>query len=124
MDVREHVRQLGKQAREASRALARASTADKNRALAAMAEQIRAHSEKILEANRKDVAQAKAAHDAAFVDRLTLTHKLVEQMAQGVEAVARLEDPVRKISDRVTRPTGIEVARMRVPLGVIAIVYE
>jgi glutamate-5-semialdehyde dehydrogenase len=125
MDVRAHVQQLGRQARAASRVLARADTAAKNRALEAMARAIRKDSARILEANRLDVGQAKAqGRDGAFVDRLTLTPKLVEQMAQGVEQVAALEDPVGRISDRVRRPTGIEVARMRVPLGVIGIVYE
>src|SRR5688572_23324721 len=124
VDIREHVRQLGRQAREASRALARASSEHKNRALRDMASQIRSHAPAILHANRADVTRARESHDAAFVDRLTLTEKLVEQMAQGVEEVAQLEDPVGRISDRVKRPTGIEVARMRVPLGVIAIIYE
>jgi glutamate-5-semialdehyde dehydrogenase len=124
MDVAEHVRQLGRQAREASRALARATTQQKDRALAAMAAGLRALEDRILEANRADVARAKGNHDTAFVDRLTLTPKLVEQMAQGIEEVAKLDDPVGRISERVRRPTGIEVARMRVPLGVIAIIYE
>src|SRR5688572_2201865 len=124
VDIREHVRQLGRQAREASRALARASSEHKNRALCDMASQIRSQAPAILQANRADVTRARESHDAAFVDRLTLTEKLVEQMAQGVEEVAELEDPVGRISDRVKRPTGIEVARMRVPLGVIAIIYE
>jgi glutamate-5-semialdehyde dehydrogenase len=124
MDVREHVRQLGRQAREASRALARARTDDKDRALGAMAAQIRSRNTSILEANRADLAQAREKHDAAFVDRLSLTPKLIEQMAEGVEQVAKLQDPVGRISERVQRPTGIEVARMRVPLGVIAIIYE
>ena len=123
MDPREHVRQLGRQAREASRALARASTEQKNRALRAIAGEIRSRRDAILDANRADVADAKG-NDAAFVDRLTLTPKLVEQMAEGVEEVAKLADPVGAISERVKRPTGIEVARMRVPLGVIAIIYE
>jgi glutamate-5-semialdehyde dehydrogenase len=123
MDPREHVRILGRQAREASRALARASTEQKNRALHAVAGEIRSRKDAILEANRADVSGAKGS-DAAFVDRLTLTPKLVEQMAAGVEEVAKLADPVGAISERVKRPTGIEVARMRVPLGVIAIIYE
>jgi glutamate-5-semialdehyde dehydrogenase len=124
MDLREQVRQLGRQAREASRALARATTEVKDLALAAMATELRSRQERILEANRTDVSRASAQHDAAFVDRLTLTPKLVEQMAEGVEEVAKLEDPVGAISERVKRPTGIEVARMRVPIGVIAIIYE
>jgi glutamate-5-semialdehyde dehydrogenase len=124
MDPREHVRSLGRQARAASRALARASTEQKNRALHAMAREIRSRSDAILEANRADLSSGTKEHDAAFVDRLTLTPKLVEQMAEGVEEVAKLADPVGTISERVRRPTGIEVARMRVPLGVIAIIYE
>ena len=124
MDLREEMRQLGRQAREASRELARATTQVKNLALAAMATELRARAERILEANRADVSRASAKHDAAFVDRLTLTPGLVEQMAEGVEQVASLEDPVGAISERVKRPTGIEVARMRVPIGVIAIIYE
>jgi glutamate-5-semialdehyde dehydrogenase len=124
MDPREHVRSLGRQARAASRALARASTEDKNRALQAMAREIRSRRDAILEANRADLSSASKELDGAFVDRLTLTPTLVEQMAEGVEEVAKLADPVGAISERVKRPTGIEVARMRVPLGVIAIIYE
>src|SRR5207247_4502142 len=72
-----------------------------------------------------DVAQAKAdGNDAAFVDRLTLTPQLVEQMALGVEQVAALPDPVGEITGNTTQPSGIEVARMRVPLGVVGIIYE
>ena len=119
------VRVLGKRARAASRDLARADTASKNRALVAMAAEIRARSKAILEANAADVAKAKSSgSDAAFVDRLTLNTGLVEQMAEGVEEVARLPDPVGEISERVRRPTGIEVAKMRVPIGVIGIIYE
>ena len=124
MDPREHVRSLGRQAREASRALARASTEQKNRALQAMAREIRSRGDAILEANRADLSSASTELDTAFVDRLTLTPTLVEQMAEGVEEVAKLADPVGALSERVKRPTGIEVARMRVPLGVIAIIYE
>ena len=119
------VRALGKSARLAARALARADTAAKNRALEAMAGQIRSGSKQILAANGIDLAQArKQGCDAAFIDRLTLTPALVEQMAQGVEQVAGLPDPVGAISERVRRPSGIEVAKMRVPIGVIAIIYE
>src|SRR5262245_9316907 len=119
------VKKLGAAAREASRELARADTAAKNRALAAAAAEIRRQSAAILKANAADVAGAKKKKfDAAFVDRLTMSAKSVEQMAVGVEQVAALEDPVGRISERATRPTGIEVARMRVPLGVIGIIYE
>src|SRR3954468_13036851 len=124
MDPREHVRSLGRQAREASRALARGSTEQKNRALHAMAREIRSRRDAILEDKRADLSCASQDHEAAFVDRLTLTPDLVEQMAEGVEEVAKLADPVGAISERVKRPSGIEVARMRVPLGVVAIIYE
>src|SRR5947199_9022867 len=125
LDVRQAIRELGRAARAAARALARADTEEKNRALAAMAKDIRSGAKKILAANSADVAQAgKDGADAAFIDRLTLTPKLIEQMAEGVEQVAQLADPVGQISERVKRPTGIEVARMRVPIGVIGIIYE
>ncbi len=107
LDVAKYVQDLGIAARAAARELARAEGATKNRALEA----------------EEDLRNAKG-RDAAFLDRLRLTPKLVEQMAAGVEAVVALEDPVGKISDRVRRPTGIEVARMRVPLGVVGIIYE
>jgi len=119
------MRKIGAAARVASHSLARASTEEKNRALHAAAAAIRRRSAEILRANATDVAGArKKKHDAAFVDRLTLSAKSVEQMAEGVEQVASLEDPVGRISERAKRPTGIEVARMRVPLGVIGIIYE
>jgi glutamate-5-semialdehyde dehydrogenase len=117
------VRALGKRARSASRSLARADTASKNRALLAMAAEMRRQSAAILHANAIDLGTA-GGNDAAFIDRLTLNAKLVEQMAQGVEQVARLPDPVGGLSERVRRPTGIEVAKMRVPIGVIGIIYE
>jgi glutamate-5-semialdehyde dehydrogenase len=123
--LQQYVRSLGVAARAAARELARASTETKNAALHATAAGIRARASAILEANGRDVAAAqKGEHDAAFIDRLTLTPTLVEQMAAGVEQVAALPDPVGAISDRVKRPSGIEVARMRVPLGVVAIIYE
>ena len=119
------MRELGGSARQAARRMARAETAAKNRALAAAAAEIRRQGPAILAANAADVAGArKAGKDAAFLDRLTLTQKSLEQMAAGVEQVAALADPVGRISERVTRPTGIEVGRMRVPLGVIGIIYE
>jgi glutamate-5-semialdehyde dehydrogenase len=125
LDVKKAIRDLGLAARAASRLIARAETAAKNNALTATAAAIRSDAKKILEANKVDVAEAKKANrDAAFIDRLTLDTELVEQMAEGVEQVAGLADPVGQISERVKRPTGIEVARMRVPIGVIAIIYE
>jgi len=124
-DVVSYMLALGKAARVAARELARAGTDAKNLALRAVATEIRARAADLLEANRADVESArKAGRDGAFVDRLTLTQASIEQMAQGLEDVAALEDPVGKITGLTTRPTGIEVGRMRVPLGVIGIIYE
>jgi len=122
------MRELGLAARAAARELARAGTEAKNGALRAIAAEIRARSAELIEANRADVAQAAKEgpdkFDAAFIDRLTLDSGAVEQMAEGLEDIAALEDPVGKISGLTRRPTGIEVGRMRVPLGVIGVIYE
>ena len=125
LDVVVYMQELGKAARAASRLLAKADAEVKNRALAAMAAAVRARAVELLAANRIDVEQArKQGRDNAFVDRLTLTAASIGQMAEGLEQIAALPDPVGEISARVTRPTGIEVARMRVPIGVIGIIYE
>ena len=125
MDVKTYMQQVGRKAREASRATARASTAAKNAALQAMAGMIRARSGELLVANAADVAEACAAGlDAAMIERLTLTDKSVEAMALGLEQVAALPDPVGEISDMKRRPSGIQVGKMRVPLGVVGIIYE
>ncbi len=124
-DIAGTMRELGRWAREAARALARADTATKDKALRAMAAEIRARAADLQEANRTDVEQAtKEGRDAAILDRLTLTPATIEQMAEGLETVAALEDPVGRISELRRRPTGIEVGRMRVPIGVIGIIYE
>jgi glutamate-5-semialdehyde dehydrogenase len=124
-DLHAMTEKMGRAARVAARELARASTEAKNSALATMAAGIRSESGSIQRANAEDVRKAKKAGcDAAFVDRLMLTPALVEQMAAGVEQVAALPDPVGAISERVKRPSGIEVAKMRVPIGVVAIIYE
>lgn len=125
MDIHTTMHGIGRRARGAARVIARADTATKNRALAAIAAAIRANEAAILAANAKDVARAKQGdNDAAFVDRLTLSPKSVESMAAGVEQVAALPDPIGVVTDTVERPTGIRVAKMRVPLGVIGIIYE
>jgi glutamate-5-semialdehyde dehydrogenase len=125
MDVASYMHEMGRRAREASRAMARADTTAKDVALHAIAAAIRRDVAKLLAANALDVAGAKAAgKDAAFVDRLTLSEKSIESMAQGLEQVASLPDPVGEITDVRERPTGIKVGRMRVPLGVIGIIYE
>ena len=125
VDIKTYMHDVGRAARTAARAVARADTATKNRALLAIAAELRAKSATLIAENRKDVRRAREeGHDGAFVDRLTLNAKSVEQMAEGVEQVAALADPVGEISGLQTRPSGIEVGRMRVPLGVIGIIYE
>jgi glutamate-5-semialdehyde dehydrogenase len=124
-DVKGYMRGLGLAARAAARQLARADTATKNRALHAIAADIRARTTVLIAENRHDIKKALAdQRDAAFVDRLTLSAKSIEHMAEGVEQVAALPDPVGQITGLEKRPTGIEVGRMRVPLGVIGIIYE
>ncbi len=125
MDINSYMQAVGQKARNASRAMASASTAAKNQALLAMARLIRERSEGLLAANRQDLEQARAdGLDAAMVDRLTLTAKGVEAMAAGLEQIAALPDPIGEITDVKRRPTGIQVGKMRVPLGVVGIIYE
>ena len=116
---------IGQAARAASRVVARASTHDKNTALLAIAKAIRSQKDQLLNANAADVVAARAdGLDAAMVDRLTLSEKGIEAMAQGLEQVAALPDPVGEITDLKRRPSGIQVGKMRVPLGVVGIIYE
>jgi len=125
MNTAQYMQELGRQARAASRVIAAASTGVKNTALAAMAEAIRAQRDTLLAANARDLDAARAAGlEPALLDRLTLTAKGVESMAAGIEQVAALPDPVGEITDVRRRPTGIEVGKMRVPLGVVGIIYE
>ena len=125
MDVKHYMQDLGQRARQAARELARADTDSKNRALRAMAAAVRQNVEQLLQANALDIATARSnGADAAFIDRLTLSPKGIEAMAQGLEQVAELPDPIGAITDLKQRPTGIQVGRMRVPLGVIGIIYE
>ncbi len=116
---------IGQQARLASRAMARASSEQKNWALSNIAKAVRRDVAKILAANARDVERAKAAgHDAAFVDRLTMTEKSIETMALGLEQIVTLGDPVGQITPFKQQPSGILIGQMRVPLGVIGIIYE
>ena len=125
VDIQTYMHELGRAARVAARQLARADTTAKNLALQAIATEIRAKAADLMAANRKDVDRAKSeGRDGAFVDRLTLNKKSIERMAKGVEEVAALPDPIGQITGMEKRPTGIEVGRMRVPLGVIGIIYE
>ena len=124
-DIKSYMLEVGRRARAAAREVARADTAAKNRALLAAAKAVRRDAKKLLAANAEDVKSARAAgKDAAFIDRLTLTEKSIEAMAEGLEQVAKLPDPVGELSALREQPSGIKVGRMRVPLGVIGIVYE
>jgi glutamate-5-semialdehyde dehydrogenase len=124
-DVESYMHGVGEAARDASRVIARASTLARNVALEASAAAIRSAAARLLDANALDVAAAQAAgHDAAFVDRLALTAGAVEAMAVGLAEVAALPDPVGEITGLAYRPSGIQVGMMRVPLGVVGIVYE
>lgn len=122
-DVMAYVEDLARAAREASRALARATSAQKNVALVNIAARLRAQSAAILAANRADCAAA-VGLDVALLERLTLNPARVEAMAAGVAEVAALPDPIGGITDLDFRPSGIQVGRMRVPLGVVGIIYE
>ncbi len=117
------LRDLACSARVAAAALALAPTDAKNQALRRAAVALRDHASRILAANVRDVAEAQGL-DAAMLDRLTLDPKRIEAMARGVEEVAGLPDPVGTIDARWTRPNGLEITRIRVPLGVIGIIYE
>ena len=125
MDVKNYMQTLGKQARDASRDIARADTNQKNHALVAIAAAIRRDAAKLLEANARDMEHARAnGLDSALLDRLEINENTVMSMAEGLEQIAALPDPVGEITDLKYRPSGIQVGKMRVPLGVIGIIYE
>ncbi len=116
---------IGQKARTASRAMARATTASKNEALIHLAGLVRKNAESLKAVNAQDVARAKSnGQDAAFIDRLTLTDKTIATMAEGLEQIAKLSDPIGEMSHIKKMPSGIQVGQMRVPLGVIGIIYE
>lgn len=125
MALKEQILDLGKRAHAASRLLARASTKQKNDALLRMADEVGAREETILEANLKDVTKATAdGLSGAMIDRLTLTSKRIAGMASGIREVAVLPDPVGEIIREWTRPNGIRISKVRVPIGVVGIIYE
>ena len=125
MDIQSYMHSIGRAARTASRAMAKAETGAKNDALMTMAQAIERDVARLLDANRRDIEAARAKDlDAAMVDRLMLTPKSVSAMAEGLRQIAQLPDPVGEISGMSYRPSGIQVGRMRVPLGVIGIIYE
>jgi glutamate-5-semialdehyde dehydrogenase len=125
LDIEQYMHTLGTQARKASRALSRASTQAKNHALLAIASAIRDAADTLKEQNALDLAAGKAKGlDAALLDRLALTDSRIEAMAEGLEQIASLADPVGGISNMRYLPSGIQLGQMRVPLGVIGIIYE
>jgi glutamate-5-semialdehyde dehydrogenase len=124
-DIADVMRKLGRGARAAARALALATPVQKNAALAAMAKAVRLQADAILAANAEDVAEARAeTATAAFLDRLMLDGARVKAMAEGIEIVGGLPDPVGKVTESWTRPNGMTIERVRVPLGVVGIIYE
>jgi glutamate-5-semialdehyde dehydrogenase len=125
MSLKEEAIQLGKKAKESSRRLARLSADVKNRALVGMAEGIERQSEFLLKENKKDLDHAtKAGLSSALLDRITLNASRIQAMAKGLRDVAALPDPVGEVVKMWRRPNGLQVGRMRIPLGVIAIIYE
>ena len=123
--VSELMIEAGQKARAASRRMATASTADKNKALLRLAELLEAKKEDIFAANEQDLVRAKKnGLKESFVDRLRVTEKVLRLMAEGARQTAALPDPVGEISEMRSRPSGIQVGRMRVPLGVLGIIYE
>ncbi len=124
-DIAAAMAEIGRRARAAARAMALAAPVQKDEALRAMAAALKSHQETILAANADDVAEARAAGGtAAFIDRLTLTPARIEAMAVGIETIAGLKDPVGDVMAAWTRPNGMTIERVRVPLGVVGIVYE
>lgn len=117
--------EAGQKARAASRRMAAASTAEKNKALLCLADLLEAKEQEIFEANKRDLAKAlENGLKESFVDRLRVTEKVLQLMAEGARQTAALPDPVGEISEMRRRPSGIQVGRMRVPLGVLGIIYE
>jgi len=125
LDIEQYMQTLGGQARAASRLLSRASTADKNQALMTIAQEIRTQAKVLKSENALDLANGKEKGlDAALLDRLELTDSRIESMAEGLEQIANLPDPIGEISNMRYLPSGIQLGQMRVPLGVIGIIYE
>ena len=124
-NIDQQIAEIGQKAKAASREMAKASTRQKNHALSALAELIKVQRSALQSANQADVERARAAGcDAAFIDRLTLSDQAIDSMTEGVQQVAALFDPIGEIDAMRTQPSGISVGKMRVPLGVIGIIYE
>lgn len=125
MNIKAYMTTLGEQARKASRALVRASTSDKNNALLAMATAIENAADFLKSENAKDLENGKNnGLDNAMLDRLALTDAGIVNMAEGLRQIASLQDPIGEVTDMSYRPSGIQIGKMRVPLGVVGIIYE
>ena len=125
INLHEEILEYGRRARAAARALARASSAQKNQALIEMANELGATADAILEANARDVDKARTEGlSNAMLDRLSLTPKRIAAMADGIREVARLPDPVGEVIRAWTRPNGLRISKVRVPIGVVGIIYE
>ena len=125
MDIAAYMAEVGQQARQAARAVARSTTAVRNQALLATAEALDAARDELATANARDLEGGRAnGLEAAMLDRLELTPARIDAMIEGLRQVASLPDPIGEITDMTYRPSGIQVGRMRVPLGVIGIIYE
>ena len=125
MDIKLYMADVGQRARKASRAMAKTHTAAKNKALTLIAAAVRRDAAVLHAANQQDLATARANGLApALLDRLTLSDQAIRTMAEGLEQIVALSDPIGEISNMKYRPTGIQVGQMRVPLGVIGIIYE
>jgi glutamate-5-semialdehyde dehydrogenase len=124
-DLKNEVLSCGRRARIAARVLARISTETKNAALLAMADQLCGRTDTILDANAKDVEKAERDKlSSALIDRLRLDEERIHAMADGIRQVAALEDPVGKVISEWTRPNGLHISKVRVPIGVVGIIYE
>jgi glutamate-5-semialdehyde dehydrogenase len=124
-EIHELMQDIGKRARSASRAMARASSEQKHQALLQIAKLVRQKADQIQQVNQVDVVRAKTnGQDPAFIDRLAMTPKTIETMALGLEQIVSLEDPIGKMTVLKKQASGIELGQMRVPLGVIGIIYE
>ncbi|MBP8694831.1 MAG: glutamate-5-semialdehyde dehydrogenase [Syntrophobacterales bacterium] len=125
MDIHEQITRIAENARQAASAAANLSSAEKDEALVEMAVQLIHHADDLIEANEKDLEAARRKGlTKAMIDRLTLDEKAIRAMARGLEEVAALPDPVGKVTSMWRRPNGLLVGRMRIPLGVIGIIYE
>ena len=124
MDIKQYMEQLGQQARKASRAMARANTATRNRALTLIADAIERDADALRAANQLDMDAAANGLEPAMLDRLELSDKAIATMIEGLRQIVALPDPIGEISGLKFRPSGIQVGQMRVPLGVIGIIYE